>query len=91
MDVSISKKDVNTPEKRKTLKEVVSLVFELSKKPRMKKLIPFICLSGMIQGIPSLALYRITTLALKGEEHIEINKKISLTMAVLGTIGVGAG
>ena len=52
---------------------------------------PFICMSGLMQGIPSLALYRITTRALPGETNVEINKKISLTMAVLGALGVASG
>lgn len=67
------------------------MVLELSKDPRMRRLMPFICMSGLMQGIPSLALYRITTRALPGETNVEINKKISLTMAVLGTLGVTSG
>ncbi len=49
------------------------------------------CLSGMMQGIPSLALYRITTRALSSSTNVEINKKISLTMAALGCVGVLSG
>lgn len=85
------KKVEKTEEKKKSAMEVISLVCKLFKNPRMRRLIPFMCLSGMMQGIPSLALYRITTRALKGEPDVEINKKISLTMGVLGTVGVLAG
>lgn len=84
-----SVKDAKT--KKKTPKEVIRLVLQLAKDPRMRKLMPFICMSGLMQGIPSLALYRITTRALPGETNVEINKKISLTMAVLGALGVASG
>lgn len=76
---------------KKTPKEVVQLVLKLFKNPRMRRLMPFMCFSGMMQGIPNLALYRITTKALVGEPDVEKYKKISLTMATIGLLGVLSG
>jgi hypothetical protein len=57
----------------------------------MQKLMPTLILTGIMQGVPTASLYRLTTLASKGMTDTEINKRISITMMMYSGFGIITG
>ena len=87
LENQISKKSDNEekkPKDKKNVKEVLVRVFQLFTNKRMIRLMPFLLLSGVCQGLPVAALYRYTVRTIPDLSKVETNKKIALTMMSYG-------
>lgn len=74
-----------------TVCENIKAVLDEFKNPSMQRLMPTLLLTGIMQGVPTSSLYRLTTMASEGMSDVEIDKRIAITMMIYAGCGIITG